>query len=136
MLQQPQKKAISPIRMRALSEQLRAAQAAAGDAPARSIIKQTENCPVLPIDKDGRAFLCLVDPDTDTWTLVDSAIRRFYQIQREYPVVVLLSAFRYLTFGMVWERHFPKDGFPVPYKYGGSMTHDSQYDVVLLGKAK
>lgn len=84
----------------------------------------------LPLDEVGRPYLQIVNDQEETWHLVWSAVERFRQVTGNYPVVICLSAFRYLTIGAL--KHFyPGDihANRIPYDYQGP-----GYDVLVRGQ--
>src|SRR5579871_4206122 len=89
----------------------------------------------LPVDALGRPCLKVVNPFESTVALVEAAIVRFREAQGCYPSVILLSAFRYLTYGMMQEYYYcyPAGNhriIRIPYSYDGSVD----YDVLCRGE--
>ena len=86
--------------------------------------------PMLPLDELGRPCLEICDEDhRETGELVQEAVIRYYSLAGCYPAVVVMNAFRYLTYG-TWVRYYePVPGTRILFLYEGS----SEYSILLRG---
>ncbi len=87
--------------------------------------------PLLPLDAKGRPYCETLNPYEETQALVQALVERYISLQGEYPAVILLSAFRYLTWG-VWQKSYsPLIGVSIPIDYETGCI----YEVLVRGEA-
>lgn len=85
---------------------------------------------MLPRDRLGRPYLSIIDPHSYTLDLVQAAVQHFIQIHNAAPIIILLSASRYLEYGAPMHYYYPRSGEPIPYGY----EVGSACDVVARGE--
>jgi hypothetical protein len=84
---------------------------------------------MLPLDAMTRPYVRVVAPSVDTMRLITLAVEKFHAVQQCYPAVILLSPFRYLTYGESMGYYYPKNARRIPYAY----EPGADYDVLVRG---
>ena len=84
----------------------------------------------LPRDSQGRPFLLTDQKAEETLDLVERMIELFMQLEGRFPTIIKLSAFRYLTYGML-VKYYLKGAEHIRYTYEEGCT----YEVMVKGDA-
>jgi hypothetical protein len=86
--------------------------------------------PGLPKDDQGRPFLLTDQKSGETLDLVERMVALFMQLEGRFPTIIKLSAFRYLTYGML-VKYYLKGAEHIRYTYEEGCT----YEVMVKGEA-
>lgn len=90
--------------------------------------------PVLPIDKMGRPYVKIKvnNGEADTLRLIQAVVQRYYEVERRYPFIILLSKKHYTQYGRNWQMYYvPHTNERIPFAYEGEKG--ANYDVMARG---
>jgi hypothetical protein len=98
----------------------------------KPVMLKKETPSLLRVDKQGRPFVRSRNTVANTADLVETLVEHFMAINGTIPSAIYLSAFRYLTYGMIMHYYYPRLlGLPrIPYAY----EPDATYEVLVRGE--